>query len=384
MGEQPIYTTRAHVFQIDPTTKKNWLPSSKQAVAVSYFYDSTRNSYRIISVDGSKAIINSTINPFMAFTKTSQKFGQWSDARANTVYGLGFASEVELNKFCEKFNEIREAVRQTAEKAKTISSSSSSSVQSNGSVSRTSLTNNYVHPSNQQDKPGDQNEDESDIDGGSRPTSMISNTVSPSSSNSQPATDAQLKYANDRLKIALAQSSANAKKWEMELQTLKNNNAKLTTALQESTTNVEEWKRQLAAYKEESARLKRKIVELEGGGGDSVRTSQLEKDKIDLESKLASIESDCTLKDQEISSLTRRVDEMSVYETQNKAFETRIKSLQLENKTFQDTIDDMKSQLELARRKEERHNQEMARMHSQMGQKLQEMLHLHNQMSSHI
>ena len=34
----------------------------------------------------------------MTFTKTSQKFGQWSDVRANTVYGLGFSSEVELNK----------------------------------------------------------------------------------------------------------------------------------------------------------------------------------------------------------------------------------------------------------------------------------------------
>lgn len=52
--EQPIYTTRAHVFQIDPTTKKNWVPASKQAVTVSYFYDSTRNSYRIISVDACK------------------------------------------------------------------------------------------------------------------------------------------------------------------------------------------------------------------------------------------------------------------------------------------------------------------------------------------
>lgn len=55
--EQPIYTTRAHVFQIDPTTKKNWVPASKQAVTVSYFYDSTRNSYRIISVDGTKVCV---------------------------------------------------------------------------------------------------------------------------------------------------------------------------------------------------------------------------------------------------------------------------------------------------------------------------------------
>ena len=52
--EQPIFTTRAHVFQIDPNTKKNWVPASKQAVTVSYFYDVVRNSYRIISVDGAK------------------------------------------------------------------------------------------------------------------------------------------------------------------------------------------------------------------------------------------------------------------------------------------------------------------------------------------
>ena len=54
-------------------------------------------------------------------------------------------------------------------------------------------------------------------------------------------------------------SSANAKKWEIELQTLKNNNARLTAALQESTSNVEEWKRQLAAYKDESSRMKKKV-----------------------------------------------------------------------------------------------------------------------------
>ncbi|POI31445.1 hypothetical protein CIB84_004804, partial [Bambusicola thoracicus] len=44
------------------------------------------------------AIINSTITPNMTFTKTSQKFGQWADSRANTVYGLGFSSEHHLSK----------------------------------------------------------------------------------------------------------------------------------------------------------------------------------------------------------------------------------------------------------------------------------------------
>uniref|UniRef100_A0A8C9F715 WH1 domain-containing protein n=1 Tax=Pavo cristatus TaxID=9049 RepID=A0A8C9F715_PAVCR len=95
--EQPIFSTRAHVFQIDPATKRNWIPASKHALTVSYFYDATRNVYRIISVGGTKAIINSTITPNMTFTKTSQKFGQWADSRANTVYGLGFASEQHLS-----------------------------------------------------------------------------------------------------------------------------------------------------------------------------------------------------------------------------------------------------------------------------------------------
>ena len=44
-------------------------------------------------MEGTKAVINSTITPNMTFTKTSQKFGQWSDVRANTVYGLGFSSD---------------------------------------------------------------------------------------------------------------------------------------------------------------------------------------------------------------------------------------------------------------------------------------------------
>jgi len=65
-----------------------------------------------------------------------------------------------------------------------------------------------------------------------------------------------LKYENDRLKLALAQSSANARKWEEELQILKNNNARLTTALQESHSNVEEWKKQLQFYKDECLRLR--------------------------------------------------------------------------------------------------------------------------------
>ncbi len=98
----------------------------------------------------------------------------------------------------------------------------------------------------------------------------------------QSSTEAQLRYENDRLKLALAQrsvcwlsfrrlftstdflslpfdSSTNAKKWEIELQTLKSNNTRLTNALQESTANVEEWKRQLQALKDENTKMKHKV-----------------------------------------------------------------------------------------------------------------------------
>lgn len=54
-------------------------------------------------------------------------------------------------------------------------------------------------------------------------------------------------------------SSANGKKWEAELQTLKNNNARLTTALQESKGNLSKWKQQLTSFQEENIALKKKV-----------------------------------------------------------------------------------------------------------------------------
>ena len=67
-----------------------------------------------LPTSGSKAIINSTVTPTMTFTKTSQKFGQWSDPRANTIYGLGFSSERDLSAFVDKFKEIKELTRDGA------------------------------------------------------------------------------------------------------------------------------------------------------------------------------------------------------------------------------------------------------------------------------
>lgn len=54
-------------------------------------------------------------------------------------------------------------------------------------------------------------------------------------------------------------SGTNVKKWESEMQTLKNNNSRLHTALEESKVNVSQWKAQLQKYKEENDSLKKKV-----------------------------------------------------------------------------------------------------------------------------
>lgn len=53
------------------------------------------------------------------------------------------------------------------------------------------------------------------------------------------------------------------KKWEIELQTLRESNARLTTALQESAASVEQWRRQCCICRDENDRLRNKV----GTGG---------------------------------------------------------------------------------------------------------------------
>ena len=208
----------------------------------------------------------------MTFTKTSQKFGQWSDVRANTVYGLGFGSEGELNKFIEKFAEVKEATVRAGASGKPSNGGATPTASANASpvTGRCSDKHNdnipEHFPPNQNDAVNS-NLLKNQLSLGSDSPKKNQDLKGPAP-NPPLSGEAQLKYENDRLKLALAQSSANAKKWEIELATLKNNNARLTSALQESTSNVEEWKRQLHSYKEENARLKISLMEAEAGRGN--------------------------------------------------------------------------------------------------------------------
>ncbi|XP_039267332.1 homer protein homolog 2-like [Styela clava] len=320
MGEVPIYTTKAHVFMIDPVTKKSWVPASKNAIPVNFFFDSARNTYRIIGVEGPKAIINSTVLQNMAFTKTSTKFGQWADVRANTVYGLGFSSDTLLNKFAEQFEDIRERAAKLE--------LNDSSPQTNGQVTPRVVEEPRAVNNTTKEKDVLVKEAEDELVSSASDDSRSTN-------NQNNSEIKHLRMSNDKLKMALAQSSANAKKWETELQALKNTNARLTTALQESMSNVDQWHRQLALYKEENEKHKKKVAELES---EVSQTRNLSDQNADLRKQIEYARKDANEKAQECNMLQQRVGVLAVVENQHQELTVRLKQSQNDNKQLKEEI----------------------------------------------
>ncbi|KAJ7993887.1 hypothetical protein DPEC_G00259360 [Dallia pectoralis] len=308
MGEQPIYSTRAHVFQIDPNTKKNWLSTSKHAVTVSFFYDSTRNVYRIISLDGTKAIINSTISPNMTFTKTSQKFGQWADSRANTVYGLGFSTEHHLAKFAEKFAEYKEAARQAKEKSQDgkMELATSPSQESPAGELASPLT--PVTPPTMENING--TDDVCEIPPEPRP---------------EPSHNA----------LAFTHSPTMTKHWEAELAALKGNNAKLTSALLESTANVKQWKLQLSAYQEEAERLHKRVTELEC---QSTQIPVIKSQKTELNQTIEELESSLKDKEEEMERLKDQVENTNELLEQRDLLSQKLHETELHGRVLEEQL----------------------------------------------
>ncbi|CAL8282073.1 unnamed protein product [Gadus morhua 'NCC'] len=306
MGEQPIFSTRAHVFQIDPSTKKNWVPTSKHAVTVSYFYDSTRNVYRIISLEGSKAIINSTITPNMTFTKTSQKFGQWADSRANTVYGLGFPSENHLLKFAEKFAEFKEAARLAKEQ-------SHDKMELTSTPSQESATGELLSPVTPESINGTDDED-----GGATPGTP---------QHTEPRPDPP----TPTLPFSHSSTSIN-KHWEAELAALKGNNAKLTAALLESTANVKQWKQQLAAYQEEAERLHKRVTELECVSG---QTAVIKAQKTDLNQTIEELQATLGAKEEELERLKAEMEVANEFQQQKESLTQKLQATEERNQNLE-------------------------------------------------
>ncbi|NP_001018470.1 homer protein homolog 2 [Danio rerio] len=249
MGEQPIFTTRAHVFQIDPTTKKNWVPASKQAVTVSYFYDSARNSYRIISVDGTKVIINSTITPNMNFTKTSQKFGQWADSRANTVFGLGFASEQQLSKFAEKFLEVKEAAKLAREKSQDKMETSSDQSQESGRDT----------PSGNQPSSINGTDDEKISHSGPETAALKAE----SSAESRKTQATRSLEENNQLRSKIAELELQCKELSVE----RERNAQLTVRIQELEADLQDKQQELENLRKQAEIIPQLMAECESLSG---------------------------------------------------------------------------------------------------------------------
>ncbi|XP_042631721.1 homer protein homolog 2-like isoform X1 [Cyprinus carpio] len=333
--EQPIFTTRAHVFQIDPSTKKNWVPASKQAVTVSYFYDSTRNSYRIISVDGSKVIINSTITPNMNFTKTSQKFGQWADSRANTVFGLGFASEQQLSKFAEKFQEVKEAAKLAREKSQEKMETSSDQSQESGRET----------PSGNQASSLNGTDDE-----------KISHVPD----------DTALKSENDRLKSVVEQS----KKLETELQALKDSNARLTDTLQEANSNAEGWKSKVMQSQGENNQLRNKISELE----DQCKEVNLERERnAQLSLRIQELESELQEKEQELEDLRKQAETIPQLISKCESIAGKLQAAETANRDLSEKMTLLQSDIDDSQQKQKNMKSELKKFMDVLDGKIDEL-----------
>lgn len=111
-----IYSSRASVFRINPETRTSWLPIGETAIPISFvtFIADSKNSnerckpeLKIIGNGESGDIVfEAVMLPKTTFTKRSQKFCQWVDP-SGTLYGLGFASEIELTEFLDTFHQLQ-------------------------------------------------------------------------------------------------------------------------------------------------------------------------------------------------------------------------------------------------------------------------------------
>ncbi|XP_040895809.1 homer protein homolog 3-like isoform X2 [Toxotes jaculatrix] len=336
MGEQPIFSARAHVFQIDPATKRNWLPASKHAVTVSFFYDASRSVYRIISVGGTKAIINSTITPNMTFTKTSQKFGQWADSRANTVYGLGFSTEQQLHQFAEQFKEVKEAARLAREKS-----------QERFELASPAL--NIAAPQLSQELSEERH---------SPPLLTVNGPGEEKLFRSKSA-EVELTAEKERVKKMLSEGSMCEINLEAELFTLQDSNSKLVAALQEANSSVEQWKKQLAEYQEETNRLREQVADLEAQLGHPTAGQT---DREELSRSVEELEALLSAKNQEIHNLQSKKTDVGELEKEREDAMQRLQDLERRNAELEDRVQSTEKTLASSREEQEQAELEVRRV----------------------
>ena len=287
MGEQPIYTTKAHIFQIDATNKKQWVPLSSSAVFVQFIYDSQKNIGRIISADSGKAILNSTLHSNVSFLKTSQKFGQWADPKAVTVYGVGFGTETDLNRFSEKFKDLREMVQNKVNghingngevsSGRSHSTTSALSAYGTGSGWRlsTSCSMGAVPKSHSVTTSLPPSPSEPHLVGKS--ASVHSSGQSTTEQNSPEKRLNSQQSSTNNLNVVTAQNGSSTNgivsngnisngsnaNLELELGSLRLENNRLQNSYRNANSGMEEWKQKAIDYRDEVHHLRKRVAELE-------------------------------------------------------------------------------------------------------------------------
>ncbi|KAL4630044.1 hypothetical protein GN956_G16808 [Arapaima gigas] len=275
----------------------------------------------------------------MTFTKTSQKFGQWADSRANTVYGLGFSSENHLRKFAEKFAEFKEAARIAKEKSQEKTEKAST-------------------PSQE---------------------SAVRDVQSPLTPESMNGTDEE-RITPDMTHNALPfpHSSAISKHWEAELAALKGNNAKLTAALLESTANVKQWKQQLAAYQEEAERLHKRVTELECM---SSQANVIKSHKTELNQTIEELESALKAKEEEIEGLKEEVDSVRQLQAQRDALAQKLQETETRSRDLEGQLVDLEQRLESSQLGQEAFCKNLRTLLEILDRKIFELTELRNSLS---
>eukprot|EP00118_Oscarella_pearsei_P001781 m.8451 g.8451 ORF g.8451 m.8451 type:complete len:385 (+) comp20603_c0_seq2:1398-2552(+) len=381
MGEKPVFSSRAIVFTIDPETKKSWLQSSQSSVPVAFYHDSSRKTYRIISVDSGKALINSTILPTMSFTKTGAKFGQWRDAATNTIYGLGFTTETDLDKFAGYFSEVKTNMNASASKPKASSASVGSEPKAVEAIEGAATLPNGTGDVRKNNLSLANDKSGKDEKGSATPQRKLSISEPSGSLETQLQ---ELRHENDRLKHALAASSCHRDKWEAERQKLTNNNTLLRTGLQESKMNVEEWKSKMKQQQEENQKLKQRVQELEASEESRVSesTGHLQKEKEELEKRVREMEVTLREKDKELSTLTLHATEFASFKTQNEHLKHQFEKLEMDNADLSDKVSDMEDKLQVTQTTADLRIERIAGKSKTLSEKLQEMLQIQKEIDS--
>ncbi|KAM3876418.1 homer protein homolog 3b [Diretmus argenteus] len=272
----------------------------------------------------------------MTFTKTSQKFGQWADSRANTVYGLGFSTEQQLQQFSEQFKEVKEAARLAREK----------------SQERFELANpalNIAAPQLAQELSEERH---------SPPLLTVNGPGEDKLIRSKSA-EVELTSEKERIKKMLSEGSVCEVNLEAELFTLQDSNAKLVAALQEANSSVEQWKNQLAEYQQETDRLRDQVAELEAQSG---RPAAGEPGADELSQSLEELEVLLKAKDQEIHNLQSKKSDVSELEKEREEAGQRLQELERRNAELEDQVQSTEKTLASSREEREQAEVEVRRV----------------------